>query len=235
MNVLELFRQLSYGELSNLSIGSEGVGSINEEKRANLISYTNEALLRLYSRFVLRENDLILKLHDHITNYHFLKKFAQTNTEPCEGMTLYIIDQPHDPFEEDLIKVLRVVDADTQADLVLNDEGNPHSLFTPQPNTLQVPTPVTDQVLGIVYQARHPIIAYDDFEACIELPVVLHGPLKAFIAHMVFKFMNGQENSAKATEYLAIYDALCNEVVERDLVNSSSSTTTYKFEDRGFA
>ena len=67
MEVLELFRRLSYGELSNLSLGSEGVGAIKDEERGKLISHTNEALLRLHGRFLLRENILFLNQVEHLT------------------------------------------------------------------------------------------------------------------------------------------------------------------------
>lgn len=233
MNVTELFRRLSYGELSNLAIGAEGAGTIPEDHRAKMIAYTNEALLRLYSRFVLREQDLILELSDFITNYLFLKRFAQSNTEPCPGDTLYIVDHAGDPFQEDLIRVLRVTNAVGQP-LVLNDQGNCHSLFTPQPNILQVPNPVQGQILGVVYQARHPVLAYDDMDACVEVPIVLEEALTSYIAHKVYFNMNGQENVAKAKDLLGIYEGICADVIDKDLVNSSSSTTQYKFHERGF-
>lgn len=233
VNVTELFRRLSYGELSNLSIGAEGSGTVPEASRPKLIAHTNEALLRLYSRFVLKENDLILQLSEFITNYHFLKRFAQSNDEPTAGDTLYIVDHAGDPYREDLIKVLQVNNAIGQR-LPLNDLDNPLSLFTPQPNLLQVPNPVEGQVVGVVYQARHDPLPYDDMDACIELPVVLEGALTAYIAHKVFSHMNGQEHSIKANEYLGIFDGISQEIVDRDLVNSSSSTTGQKFHDRGF-
>lgn len=234
MNVTELFRRLSYGELSNIALGSVGAGSIKEEDRPRVISYVNDGLLDLYSRFVLKENDLILQLSDFITNYHFLKRFAVSNTDPTDGDTLYIQDHTGDPFTEDLIKVLQVTDA-VGCQLKLNDADDPCSFFTPQPNVLQVPRPVQDQIVGVVYQAKHDTIAYDDMDACIEVPLVLEPALRAYIASKVYQHMNGQENSAKAAEYLTLYEAKCTGVVEMDLVNSSiSNSFGRKFEDRGF-
>ena len=107
------------------------------------------------------------------------------------------------------------------------------SLFTPQPNVLQVPNPVQGQILNVVYQARHPELKYDDLEACIEVPFVLEGALSAYIAHRVFHHMNGAENSQKSAEYLTLYESICTDVTEKDLVNSSTSTGR-KFYDRGF-
>lgn len=233
MNVNELFRRLSYGELSNLALSGEGNGTITDDAKPKIISFANDGLLRLYSRFVLRENDLILELTDETTSYRFLKRYARSNPDPIEGDVLYIIDSDSDPFAEDLIRVLSVTNAVGEK-LPLNDTGNHYSMFTPQPNVLQVPCPLEGQVLGVVYQARHPILAYDDFDAEISLPIVLEGALTSYIASKVFSGMNGPENSAKGQELLELYNSICQEVVDRDLTNESISTETTKFQCRGF-
>lgn len=233
MNVTELFRQLSYGELSNLSIASEGTGTIVEAKRPQIIAHVNEALLRLYTRFVLKENDLIIRMSDGITNYYFMSRFAATNTDPEPGTTLYIQDTTGDPFQDDLIKVMSVWDADANP-YPLNDVDDAGSLFTPQPNLLQVPTPTEGKVLNVLYQARHAILPYDDMEACIEIPAVLEGALRAYVAHLVYKGMNGQENMAIAQSHLDTYNGVCGEITDRDMVNSSVSNTATKFVSRGF-
>jgi hypothetical protein len=233
VNVNELFRRLSYGELSNLAISGEGSGTIVEAQRPKIVAHANEALLRLYSRFVLRESDLILELADFITSYHFLKRFAQSNDDPKPGDTLYIVDNVDEPFEEDLIKVLTVHNAIGER-MPLNDVDNCYSMFTPQPNVLQVPNPVAGQIVGVGYQAKHEQLPYDDPEACIVLPVSLEGALTAYIAHKVFLNMQGAENSTKAAEHLSIYEGICQEVIAGDLVNSSSSSSGAKFCARGF-
>ncbi len=232
MKIIELFRRLSYGELSNLAIGSEGSGEIQEDQHRKIIGYVNEALLRLHSRFVLRENDLIIETQEHITNYRFTKAYAKSNLSPPAGTVQYIMDQG-DPFEEDLIKILNVHSIG-RAMLPLNDVELPYSLFTPQPNLLQVPRPVQGQPLFIVYQARHPIITADDLEYDIDVPYVLEGALTSYVASLVFSHMNGQENSAKSLEYMSRYEMICDEIEEKDLVNSSVVSTQTKFDKRGF-
>lgn len=233
MNVQELFRRLSYGELSNLSIGAEGAGEIIPSQHNKLIYYTNQALLRLYSRFVLREEDLLLRCLDWVTSYHFLKKFAVNSPVHDPEIPPYILDQPGAPFQQDVIKVLTVYDG-RGCELPLNDVENCRSLFTPQPNVLQVPNPITDYVLTVIYQARHPKLPDNNLDSCIHLPDVLEEALTAYIAFMVYSNMNGAENAAKAAEHMARYEAICLEVISRDLVSSSSSTTNTKFEKRGF-
>lgn len=232
MNVTELFRRLSYGELSNLSIGGEGSGVIPEASRPKLVSYLNTALLRIYSRFVLRESSLVIECQEWITNYHLTKRFAMTS-EPCDGVTRYIQDHAADPFQDDVIKVMDVLNQEGQR-VGLNDLKSERSVFTPQPNVLQVPQPVQGYFLSVLYQARHVPIAYTDYEACIEIPAVLEEALQMFMAHLVFFHMNGQDNGIKAAGYLKNYELACGLIVDRDLVNSSVADTNSKFHERGF-
>lgn len=56
MNVGDFFRNLSYGELSNLSMANSGDGTIRAEDQSRVIHYTNQALTRLYVRFAHNRN-----------------------------------------------------------------------------------------------------------------------------------------------------------------------------------
>lgn len=60
MNLNECLKQLSYGELSNLSWGNDGNGSIRLDKIPVIVQFINEALLRLHTRFALSKNAYLL-------------------------------------------------------------------------------------------------------------------------------------------------------------------------------
>ena len=232
MNVTELFRRLSYEKLGNLALAANGTGTIVDDQKPKIIAHANAGLLRLYSKFLLKESDLLLQQKEHITNYHFQTKFA-LNGEVCPSVVKYIFDKPSEKFTGDLIKVLGVVDS-TGTGHTLNDIDDINSYFTPQPNILQIPRPVEGRMINVIYQARHPVLTYDDMDACIELPVVLEEALLSWITYAVYSAMNGQENLTKGQEQLAMFENVCEEVIERDMVNSSSSNTGCKFKDRGF-
>ncbi|AZO48057.1 hypothetical protein [Mesorhizobium sp. M4B.F.Ca.ET.058.02.1.1] len=104
MKIVDLFRQLSFGELSNLAISESGSGQIILEKRPQLVQYTNDALLAIYSRFLLSEKDLLIELVNQITNYHLIPKYAETSGSDVDWP--YIKDLPDEPFTGDLIKIL---------------------------------------------------------------------------------------------------------------------------------
>jgi hypothetical protein len=235
MNVQNLFEDLSRGELSNLSLANDGNGTIQVAAQPKILLYANDALLRLYSRFVLKENVVLVQMHEHITFYHLLQKFAVNYvplTAADDEPIRYIRDLPLTPFEGDVLKVLSVFNFDgTQ--LPLNDDALQESLFSPQARVLQVPLPVQGKVLSVLYQARHRQLR-DNLEQVIELPDVLSSALTAYVAYKVFSHMGTQDSSVKAQEHLAIYEGICADVVEKDLVSSSISTSNTRFSNRGW-
>lgn len=230
MKLEDLFSRLSYGELSNLSIGNEGRGSIREEDIPKVTAHVNDGLLRIYSRFVLSTKQLLVEQVRHITNYHLIPKYAESSGSDVEWP--YIKDLPDDKFLGDLIRILEV--QDDRGKLPLNDTGNPHSLFTPYPQVLQVPNPRAGKPLSIEYQARHITLNNDDLDQEILIPFVLEGALQSFVAYKIFSHMNGQDNQVKSQEHLNTYDGICVDVEARDLVNATTATSHYKLEERGF-
>lgn len=234
MKIADLFRQLSYGELSNLSISGSGSGIILEEKQPQLVHYLNDGLLAIYTKFLLSEKELVIEQIEHVTKYYFQRKHAETSGS--ENEYLYIKDLPEAPYQDDLIKVLEVYHSNGFR-YPLNDVGNPRSLFTPQPNILQIMNPVQGLELSVIYQASHPKVVDETIpllDQIIELPIYLENALQLYMAHKVFSHMNGPENIIKGQEYLHAYEAECLEVKDRDLVNQTFHTTHSKLEQRGF-
>lgn len=239
LKISDLFRQLSYGELSNLAISNSGSGTIVDEKHPQLIQYTNEALLALHSRFVLAEKELILEQVADETRYHLTSKYAENAGAGSGVPHHYIKDEEEAPFQDDLIKVLSVWGVDGK--YPLNDEGAPNSLFTPTPLLLQIPEPVAGMPVSVVYQAKHVLLrdmALDEeddlLDQIIEIPHYLENALQQLISSKVFSHMNGQENILKGQEYLGAYEADCSAIEQRDLANQTFHTSHTKLENRGF-
>lgn len=236
MNIQELFRRLSYGPLSNLSMSGEGTGAILDDAKPKLISYANEGLLRLHSRFLLRESTLAIQVINSLTYYYMLKRFARSEITdpPCPNTPYsYILDSTDEPFQDDLLKILKVTGIDGK-EFTLNDNEDRLSLFTPQPNLLQIPIILPDELLSIQYQARHPTLDYADETQEMDLPFALEGALVAFVAGEVFSHMNGADNSAKGAEHMNRFEGICMEVEATDLISQSVSSIGSKFQQRGF-
>ncbi len=231
MDVAEFFSSLSYGELSNLALSGEGSGEIIAEKQPKIFSYLNEGLLKLYSRFVIKSSRLLLEMQPHISNYRLVKANARTNSSPLPDQTLFILDTVIEPFLGDVIRILSV-NGQNGFEYRLNDENRNNSFFTPQPDTLQIPSPIGGKILSVVYQAKHvPLILLSNQ---IYIPDVLEEALRAYVSHKVYLHMNGPENAAQATNYLGIYEQACVEAEQYNLVNTSIITSSYKFFERGW-
>jgi hypothetical protein len=234
-----LFQMLSYGELSNLSMSNDGTkdasGSITAAAQPRIVLYANEGLRRLYAKFILLEQDVILQMQTSMTYYNLTSPYAATYipTGPADNQPVrYLLDSPGKPFLADIIKILAVFDYQGRK-LALNDDGDNHSVFTPQANRLQIPYPIDQQMIDVVYQARHPKLD-GTLSAQINLPEILFSALTAYIAYKVFSHMNTADSTTKAQEHLIVYEQICADCVENDLVNASISTSNERFHARGW-
>ncbi|MFP3556434.1 hypothetical protein SB861_37825 [Paraburkholderia sp. SIMBA_049] len=233
MNITELFADLSFGELSSLQLAQEGTGIITDAGKERIIRFANEGLLKLHTRFILKQNDVLVEMVEWITSYHLLLKFAESQQGISQQRHLYIKDLWEEPFQEDVIRILNVFDSNG-CELPLNDEGNEHSVFTPQGNLLQVPHPIEGMALSIGYQAKHVPLTLADLEQEIELPEVLMPALRAWVAWRAFGQLNTQESQGIAMGHRAAFDDACNEVTAQDLVSTSQSQTNNRFQRNGW-
>lgn len=233
MKVSDMYRKLSFGKLSNLGMSSNGSGIIIESKKPQIIEFANDALFRLYSKFNLSQKDVLIEMVSHITNYHLIKKFAESSYDPREVQYPYIKDLPNEPFEEDVIKILSIWNS-LGCRLPLNDPDTPFSAFTPAPNILQVPRPLDYVSISVMYQAKHKLLIVGDPDQEIVLPEVLDNAFLTYIAYSVYSSIGSDGSTAKAQEHLALFDSLCTEAVEFDLLSTSVSTTNSQFDAKGW-
>lgn len=233
MQLAELFNQLSLGVLSNLAIGGEGLGTIPAKSQPKLTMHVHNALTALYSRFNLLERELVIRVYDGLYDYPFEKKYADMDRTVGPK---FIEDGPENIFTEDVFKVLAVYN-NCWEEIVLNDPGDPTSLYTPNSSSLQVPMSTTGDSYHLLYQAKHPKLLWTAPVAMAQkilLPEILIPALEAHVAYQVFSPMNGAEHTAKAVEHLGRFEMLCLEVETKDFVTSSLVQTHTKLDDRGF-
>jgi len=236
MNVLELFRKLSFGEFSNIAIGNDGDGTIADGAKPRIVMHANEGLEKLYTRFILTEKSLLLTCMSHISTYHLDPVHALSQASDENPHDTYLIDSMAEPFLGDVVKVLEAWD-NTQTELPINQANNPRSLHTPKFDTVQVPVPMLDQVIALNYQAYHPPLldageGYEEQE--IFLPRFLESALTAFIAHKVYADMGTEGSVGKSQLYLSRYEAACKSAEEKDLVSNTRSNSGTLFEQNGW-
>lgn len=238
MNLTELFRTLSVGELSSLSMGSDPLtgdpsGTISSSWQQKIVLKANDGLLRLYSRFLLKESDLVFEQKEGQTIYPMRLKYAvsQAVNYPDATWDFFIQDSDAVPFQDDVIKILAAYDI---CEVVLDDPEDCHSWFRPQVNVLQIPDPVAGKVSSILYQARHPELNYTDLGQEIELPDCLHEALRAYIAWKVLSDNGTQENLARAQGHQQSFETICLEAQAMSLVTTPDTQTNTRFHKRGF-
>lgn len=231
--LVQVLEQLSLAELSNIHMGNSGTGVILEEHVPKVVLHINDGLLRMFTRMVLSQRDVLIEQHDHITNYHLLSRFAVFANNGSLEPYLYIRDLPEEKFKDDVIKILKVFDSNG-VELPLNDDKKENSVFTPQNNVLQIPAPKTGMCVSVLYQAKHPTLSPDNLEQVVQLPDGLFECLRAYVAHKVFSAIATQEAQAKAQEHFAYFNALIDETTISDSSNTSISTTNSKFSERGW-
>lgn len=174
MKLAEVFSHLAYGELSQLALGNNTEGEIDEKVYPIILSHLNLGLGAIYKRFNLKEGRLTFPLSSAGNVYKL-------------GVA-------------DLNKIEKVLTS-KEEELPLNDGSNEYSCFTPSMNTIRIPQRIIDgdadvpekyqtSEIIVVYRANHPKIELvlgdiNPFTTELELPYTHLEALLYFIASRV--------------------------------------------------
>lgn len=222
MTLADIFRDLTYGELSQLAIGNlvpdDEESAPAPKDYAKIMSHINLALKELYKRFFLSSKELRIQQYNHIETYVLDSKYAETNTLSPEPYK-YIVDSQYDPFLDDVLKIEQVFDEDGRG-LFLNDRTEPWSLYTPTYRSIQVPYPMSSNTLLVHYRASHPTINFehgmDPRDIEIMIPDGLMEPLLFYVASRAFGSLNTDQN-AEGNNYLQKFEASCKRISDLGL------------------
>ena len=234
MNLQDFCKKLANGRLSNTSMVVDSGGLIIKvAQRQKVIDAINEGLIRLYTRFILSEKDVVISLRDHITSYRLNSLYSES-LYPQDGVEIpYILDLPGEVFSNDVIKVLAVYNHDG-CELPLNNSTNVKSVFTPRFDVVQVPEPKTGELMNVVYQAKHILLTVADPLEEITLPDTLYGALEAYVAHLLFADINSDDAKIRSDKQLAKYEQICGDVILTDTISLTNIQSNIKFQNRGW-
>lgn len=231
MNLKEVFDQLAYGELSQLSIGQGDNGSIAPKDYDRMIGHVNLALTALYKRFYLKKGSFQLSLQPEVYTYSLKSKNAVSRSRTGEDATHYIVDTRTSRFSNDILKVERVWVPGFE--LPLNDLADPYTVSTPNATTLVFPKDIVDQVLSLPtelktlvynvdYRANHVAIEPDGItldpeDVELELPATHLEALLLNIASRVHTPVGMPPNQANlGNTYFAKYEKACQDLEEKN-------------------
>lgn len=231
MKLNEIFDQLTYGELSQLSIGGGAQGTLRPEDYNKVVAHVNLGLTALYKRFNLKEGRFTLTLQPGQTTYPINSKYAVSNRKSREAVR-FITDTTAEPFLDDILKIERCY-SDSGFEFGLNNVDNPLAILTPTATTVRVPAIIVAKdfslademktdTLEFFYRANARQIVADgtDLEpesVEVELPYTHLEPLLLFVASRVHTpgGITGEFNAGN--NYFAKYEASCQELEAKNL------------------
>ena len=145
MKLIEVFTQLSSGELSQIFVGQQIEGEITDKSASYLIPSIILGVTALHTRFTLKEGRV--------------------------SFTLSTLGDVYNLQRQDIIKIEQVI-TQSGRELPLNNSADIYSCSTPTLGTLRVPMSIINKSpdlpddlitdsLEVVYRANHEIISVD--------------------------------------------------------------------------
>lgn len=189
MKLKEIFDQLSYGELSQVSLGGGKSGEIIEPDFPKVAASVSLGLTSLYTRFPLKESTYVLTLVPGTTTYNL-------------------------QYLKDILKIERVYDA-AGNELSLNVRDDPYSARTIGLKTLVLPSTLTGSTVKVVYRANHRVLTEDDWqepENCeIEIEPAFLQALLYFVASRVMNptGFSGGNGFHEGNNYRTLFENEC--------------------------
>lgn len=240
MKLQEIFDQLTYGELSNLSIGGGAAGVIGESAWPRVLAHINLGLTALYKRFNLKEGRITLELQPGVFSYSLNSLYAVSNLSSSQAVR-YIKDTTTIPFKDDILKVEKIL-TDDGIPFPLNDSSNCYSINTPSSTSIRVPEDVVDsgsdlpqeletENLEIVYRANHPKLVipigyYDPTRVIVQLPDTHLQALLFFVAMRANTPIGMREEFNASNNFAAKYEAECQQLETAGLQVDQGSQNT---------
>ena len=239
MKTTDYIKQLARGTLRNTALAVLSSGSAShQDEFAQVCSLIDDGLMRLYSRYVIKEKHVIVEMQPGVTFYHLKSMYSLTGANPMLVPRPYIMDSVNEPFLDDVIRVLTVFDSAGNR-RPLNDQSYANSIFTPQADVIQNMYPKDLEALGIAYQAKPVSVLVDSGGSWAEdtefyLPDCLIPALSSYIAFLYLHGIGTAEAVTLAMTHNRIYEDVCAEVDRMDLVNQSLSCTNVRFSSNGW-
>lgn len=210
MKLSELFSYLTYGELANLKVGGKDDGGIHPKYSAEVTSYITRGLTALHTRFNVKHSEVMVQQFEEVTEYILRPEYAESNPEETTHHK-WIMDSPYRPFLGDILRIDSVFN-EVGEEIPLNDAGCVCSVFTNQHDVLQMPYPIADNAVSILYTADHAPIdlsSKDPKDIDIEIPPYLVQPLVLYVASLAHTSVGSPEGAQTGLTKMQEYEALC--------------------------
>lgn len=228
MKVQDLIDDLGAGELSShgIFINYPQITQLNSTK---LMRCINSALTALYTRFALLTKEVVVNQLGYITHYRLNSLHSVINNQSKE--VKYILDSPNDKFNDDIIRIEAVYD-ECGVKFSLNNTTDCRVALTPAMDVIEIPNPVQDMKLFVIYRAKHPTI--ERVTDTILLPPHFVPALCVYVAHRVYSAGTTQEHMALSQQMLQQYEMMCTEYQLNGVVNEDDGESPLMFARGGW-
>lgn len=233
----EIFDDLAYGEFAQMAIGKSLDGTITTDKYPKVVSFINQALLDLYSRFVLKKKECVIYQREGVEKYYVRSAYMG---DPMAGdPAIYIDNTTDDPPAGDIIKFIEAFD-ELGEEIFIDDGRYPDDLFLVEPDVFKITPSDPPKVMTVVYQASYPkIIIGDTFDPAtyeLYIPQYIRTALLAKVASLLFTGKNsrvteGEQNLSTTFHYR--YEGECLKITNLSLVPGVSEDDS-RFADKGW-
>ena len=238
MVLSDIFKRLVSGELHRHSLGEDLVnGSLNPDHYELVLPMINMGIDALHTRFVLRQDQIIVDLESHITRYRLHTDHAKFNNTDTTGLKpKYLSDSAIYPFENTIIKILAIYNELGQ-ERFINDTNQQYSLHLNNYNTFQHPFPDEDNSMSVIYQATlKDIVLTSNFKPEtieIDMAIPFIECLCYFVGSRVHIGMSDQETLNESNLFTQKYERSVSQL-DKDNINRSDLFTSDQFQLKGW-
>jgi hypothetical protein len=235
MLVSELLDHLTFGELAHVSIGGAARGEITPADYERFVAQINLGLTTLHTRFRLRDEEVLIQKQLGISDYKLHSDFAVSNEASGEPVK-YILDTVDAPFQDNVIKVEEAYDEDG-IEIRINDTNDLFSIYTPRFDMVQMPFVNDEEVVSVIYRARHEKLvataATDLSTLTINLHPSFHQALLFFVAGRILMTMGTDQGGNEGDAFFGKYEGECQRLVTYNVL-AEANTTNQRLELNGW-
>lgn len=235
----DLFSLLATGEFSNISLKKDKYDSLDEVEYGKVIGHINLALVEIYKRFPLKEEEIVLHATTDKELYYLRPKHTAVLNR-LGGNSYIEVPEGHDGYIN-IIELKEIYDS-IQDRMVLNNRYLSPYIRQMSEDTLKITNLTADENFSIIYQAHpSPIILDDDFDIddyMLNIPKTIIEALLYYVAVRVYKpsgANNSTANADKSAGYQQQFELSCLRLEQLGLgIVSDTDTDPDKFERDGW-
>ncbi|AUR92032.1 virion structural protein [Vibrio phage 1.169.O._10N.261.52.B1] len=257
MKLNDLIESLAFSEVGTSKLfettpkDPNALYEITPRNRAILINHINNATMAICVKLPIFHHVIVIRLVEGKATYlldsaHSVRHIPDGTPFPIEPPVLgddlaefYIYDTEDEPFEDNIITLTNVMSDSGLYNMTIGDTSKKNAVYTPRPNTIEVPEDMidNDEFISLGYSAHIPRIppttlAEDDYS--INLPQSLNEAVAAFIAHKLQLQPQDAENTSVGISHMDRFNEICTTYLNKNVHNLSGDVSTKGFVKRGW-